>query len=61
MHRSLCYAKWESGHVASILDMIKDITQLTNEELDLILEKIGTELKNMQPEEVPPMVGYVVV
>ena len=61
LHRSLCYAKWESGHVASILDMIKDITQLTNEELDLILEKIGTELKNMQPEEVPPMVGYVVV
>ena len=38
--------------------MIKDISQLTNEELEFILEKIGIELKHMQPEEVPPMVIF---
>ena len=54
--RSLCYIKWISAHSASILSMFRDISQLSNDELDYIVEKFGTVLKSLNPNEVPPLV-----
>lgn len=36
--------------------MFRDISQLSNDELDHIVEKFGTVLKSLNPNEVPPLV-----
>ena len=36
--------------------MFRDISQLSNDELDYIVEKFGTVLKSLNPNEVPPLV-----
>ena len=61
LSRSLCYGKWESSKVASILSMLRDIVQLSNEELEQIIDKIGTVLKKLDPDEVPPVVYQILL
>ena len=61
LSRSLCYGKWESSKVASILSMFRDIVQLSNEELEQIIDKIGTVLKKLDPDEVPPVVYQILL
>jgi Fanconi anemia group I protein len=42
--------------VASILEMLREVSQLNQDEIDLIMEKISAEMKKLDPEEVPPVV-----
>ena len=61
LSRSLCFGKWESSKVASMLSMLRDIVQLSNDELEMIIDKIGTVLKKLDPDEVPPVVYQILL
>ena len=41
--------------------MLRDIVQLSNDELEQIIDKIGTVLKKLDPDEVPPVVYQILL
>ena len=44
-----------------MLSMLRDIVQLSNDELEMIIDKIGTVLKKLDPDEVPPVVYQILL
>ncbi len=55
--RSLCVGKWNSAaNLAAAVAMFREMAPLSNDEMSLIMEKVTSELKKLDPEEVPPVV-----
>ena len=57
--RSLCMKKWNPEHILAMVSLFCDVTNFNAEELELIFQRIRVDMKQLEPDQIPPLVYQV--
>ena len=57
--RNLCVQKWTPINILSMVSLLCDVSNLNNEELEMIFQRIKVDMKQLEPDQVPPLVYQV--
>ena len=57
--RNLCVQKWTPANILSMVSLLCDVSNLNNEELEMIFQRIKVDMKQLEPDQIPPLVYQV--